>query len=447
MRLTGSGRRTGLLRHCIAASAALLLVWQATAPIAPAQTPTAGREPPGSGGVIFDAVRVLSGNNLARNAGQENQPPVWLTIDAKGASAVVTIGNTTRNSLDLNGTVVITLAPSVQPGQVLVSAGSTVVQGNQVVWSGFSLSSGQILPALVNFGAGSPPQAASDGAPAIQQIAIVGKDTQSGSTVSELVAGSGPTVANVASAPTPVQPAGKPAGAVAAVPNSASQSVTPVSRDAARTFAAWTLLLLGCVLVLLLLLATLSLKLGREVRGLRALTVIGGEQAAINGPPANSSNGLQRVESSTSSASARVIAPALAPVDRPQPPEAPRSATGTAMGEPFVAAATDRSARMSGLEVRDGAEQGRTWPIEGPELTIGRNVRNGVVLADPRVSDTHGTVARQDDGRDLFIDKRSTNGTLLNGRLVHEPTELHDGDILRIGGTTFVYHTVLPDTV
>ena len=84
-------------------------------------------------------------------------------------------------------------------------------------------------------------------------------------------------------------------------------------------------------------------------------------------------------------------------------------------------------------------EQGKTWPLAEAELTIGRNGRNGIVLADPRVSDTHARIARQADGILLFVDQRSTNGSLLNGRLVREPMVLHDGDTIRIGGTTFIY--------
>ena len=65
-----SGIATGRLPPAVVMVISML-VYLVLTPSASAQAPAPSVVPPGNGGVTFDAVRVLSGNNLPRNAGQE----------------------------------------------------------------------------------------------------------------------------------------------------------------------------------------------------------------------------------------------------------------------------------------------------------------------------------------------------------------------------------------
>jgi hypothetical protein len=386
-------------------TAALLLVF-AMVQVRPvqldAQTPPPTPAAPGSGGVTFGSVRVLSGNNLERNTGQENQPPVWLTIDSKGTSAVVTIGNATKVPLDFTGTVVLTLAPGVSANQVLVSTGSTVIEGNQIVWSGFSLSSGQIVPSIVQLATNGSGSSAPAGTASIAGVSIDAKDTQSGTSVTEQAAGGGPAVSALGPAPS----ATTATRAAAAVPPG-REAVTPLSYSAARTFGAWALALLIATLVALTIVAWLILRTGRRIeRQVAAVSAAAvspdgsaetSRQSSIDGGPATNSSG----------------APA-------------------------------EDGQAARLAVQDGSQPGRSWPLEAEEITIGRNQRNDIVLIDPRVSDRHARLLRQTGGAYLLIDAASTNGTLVNGERISEPVRLRDGDLVHVGTSTLVFHEAAP---
>jgi len=63
---------------------------------------------------------------------------------------------------------------------------------------------------------------------------------------------------------------------------------------------------------------------------------------------------------------------------------------------------------------------------------LGRSEDNGVVLDDNFVSAAHALVVLR-DGRWWLRDVGSTNGTLVNGKLVDEDVPLNDGDELQVG--------------
>ncbi|MEI6541546.1 MAG: FHA domain-containing protein, partial [Planctomycetota bacterium] len=78
--------------------------------------------------------------------------------------------------------------------------------------------------------------------------------------------------------------------------------------------------------------------------------------------------------------------------------------------------------------------------VVGPLFTIGRYKYSSLHLADPTVSGRHAEIVMID--RDIFIrDLNSTNGTLLNGRKLHNLTGLRSGDILHFGSVMFVLHS------
>lgn len=84
--------------------------------------------------------------------------------------------------------------------------------------------------------------------------------------------------------------------------------------------------------------------------------------------------------------------------------------------------------------VRDGAVV-RVISVEAAPLRIGRQVDNGLILADEDVSAYHAVLTPSDAGL-IVHDLRSTNGTWLNGVRVTGTALLSGGDEVRIGGLT-----------
>ena len=74
-------------------------------------------------------------------------------------------------------------------------------------------------------------------------------------------------------------------------------------------------------------------------------------------------------------------------------------------------------------------------PLTG-KTTIGRRRSNDLVLSDNTVSGQHCIILTE--GEDIYIqDLDSTNGTLLNGKRIHEKTVLQRGDKLMLGKQEF----------
>lgn len=82
----------------------------------------------------------------------------------------------------------------------------------------------------------------------------------------------------------------------------------------------------------------------------------------------------------------------------------------------------------------------RAMPVSATGVVIGRDPGCDVVLAGPRVSRRHCVVRRTGEpGEDTLgvavEDSGSSNGTFLNGmRLLPGGRELHDGDVIEVGG-------------
>ena len=76
--------------------------------------------------------------------------------------------------------------------------------------------------------------------------------------------------------------------------------------------------------------------------------------------------------------------------------------------------------------------------LEGDEVLVGRLAECDIRLGDANVSRRHAAFMRVDDGW-AIADLGSTNGTRLNGEAV-DKAHLHDGDVVEIGLTRFVYH-------
>jgi general secretion pathway protein E len=75
----------------------------------------------------------------------------------------------------------------------------------------------------------------------------------------------------------------------------------------------------------------------------------------------------------------------------------------------------------------------RQIPLDGGPLTIGRNFTNLIVIEEPLASRFH-CVIESDDSGFRVKDLQSRNGTLLNGKPIHESAMIN-GDVVMIGKT------------
>jgi len=79
-------------------------------------------------------------------------------------------------------------------------------------------------------------------------------------------------------------------------------------------------------------------------------------------------------------------------------------------------------------------ERGRSYLVEG-DVTIGRGGGCAVLLTfDTFVSQVHAR-AFDRDGTLWIEDAGSTNGTLVNGKRINQPTKLRKGDRMQVGET------------
>lgn len=86
---------------------------------------------------------------------------------------------------------------------------------------------------------------------------------------------------------------------------------------------------------------------------------------------------------------------------------------------------------------------GQEHPLNSSTATIGRAVECDVVIVSKSISREHARLRR--DGRKWFVDDLgSTNGTFRNNERVISTLDLRDGDSLKVGDVTFIFHD--PDT-
>jgi len=82
--------------------------------------------------------------------------------------------------------------------------------------------------------------------------------------------------------------------------------------------------------------------------------------------------------------------------------------------------------------MRSGPTPGVTFPLEGDQLTIGRDSSNGVAINDAEVSRKHSRLSFQ-GGKYVLEDLGSTNGTFVNGQRLSGPAVLKPGDVVSLG--------------
>jgi transcriptional regulator with PAS, ATPase and Fis domain len=94
----------------------------------------------------------------------------------------------------------------------------------------------------------------------------------------------------------------------------------------------------------------------------------------------------------------------------------------------------------------DGLARARLMPLFGAGAEIGRRpppgrMRTVVTLHDRSVSSYHAQITLEGDAF-VIEDKGSTNGTLVDGIQIVEPTELREGSVLFLGSQVLVFRTM-----
>ena len=99
---------------------------------------------------------------------------------------------------------------------------------------------------------------------------------------------------------------------------------------------------------------------------------------------------------------------------------------------------TSRPAEVARVVVGDGPAQGRELRLEaaGRRYLVGRGTGCNLVVPDDDISREHAEFERRWDG--VFVrDLDSKNGVVLRGERLAGERRLSDGDVLRLGQTTF----------
>lgn len=77
------------------------------------------------------------------------------------------------------------------------------------------------------------------------------------------------------------------------------------------------------------------------------------------------------------------------------------------------------------------------YPINR-ELTLGRDIKNKVVIKDPFISGKHFKI-KLENNKYILEDLKSSNGTYVNDFKVGEDVEIFNGDRIKIGDIEFLF--------
>ncbi len=82
--------------------------------------------------------------------------------------------------------------------------------------------------------------------------------------------------------------------------------------------------------------------------------------------------------------------------------------------------------------MRSGPNAGKVYPLEAPEIIIGRDAGNGVAINDAEVSRKHAKLSLHGSAY-VIQDLGSTNGSFVNGQRVTGSQVLNPGDTVSFG--------------
>lgn len=92
---------------------------------------------------------------------------------------------------------------------------------------------------------------------------------------------------------------------------------------------------------------------------------------------------------------------------------------------------------MAQLVVKQGPAAGRSYPLEGEKITIGRDSANDVWVPDDTVSRSHAELRLQ-DGSWTVTDLQSSNGTRLNSEPI-ERAQIRHMDEIQFGDAVLLF--------
>jgi hypothetical protein len=92
--------------------------------------------------------------------------------------------------------------------------------------------------------------------------------------------------------------------------------------------------------------------------------------------------------------------------------------------------------------MHSGPNTGKVYPLEAPEIIIGRDASNVIAINDAEVSRKHAKLILQASAY-VIQDLGSTNGTFINGQRITGSQELKPGDTVTLGeNIVLMYETV-----
>ncbi len=94
--------------------------------------------------------------------------------------------------------------------------------------------------------------------------------------------------------------------------------------------------------------------------------------------------------------------------------------------------------------MRAGPSVGKAFPLEGTELTIGRDTSNPVSINDAEVSRKHAKLELRGSAY-LIQDLGSTNGTFVNGMRITGAQVLNPGDTVSFGENIMLMYEAVMD--
>jgi pSer/pThr/pTyr-binding forkhead associated (FHA) protein len=96
------------------------------------------------------------------------------------------------------------------------------------------------------------------------------------------------------------------------------------------------------------------------------------------------------------------------------------------------------------LVIHSGPNTGKIYPLEAPEIIIGRDASNIIAINDAEVSRKHAKLILQNSTY-IIQDLGSTNGTFINGQRITTSQELKPGDSITLGENIVLMYETLFD--
>jgi len=88
----------------------------------------------------------------------------------------------------------------------------------------------------------------------------------------------------------------------------------------------------------------------------------------------------------------------------------------------------------------------KQWELRGRTVTVGRGEKADLQIDDGELSRLHFTITPAGEGY-VLDDGQSSNGTLVNGKVVKDQVPLKSGDKIRAGTSQFLFEDALETAI